>query len=110
MSLESILLTAVIDAHENREVAVIDIPNAFVQTEMEGEKVIMKFNGELAELLVTTSPQLYTKYIVDENGKKVLYVELLKALYGTLKAALLFYKKLRRTLEDNDFKINPLPK
>ena len=43
----------------------------------------MKLRGDLAELLVTTSPQLYRKYISDEKDKSVLYVELLKALYGT---------------------------
>jgi hypothetical protein len=30
--LESLLLTAVIDAKENRDVCVVDIPQAFVQT------------------------------------------------------------------------------
>jgi hypothetical protein len=40
-------------------------------------------------------------------GEKVLYVELLKALYGTLLAALLFYKKLRKDLESIGFKANP---
>ncbi len=59
---------------------------------MEGEKVIMKLRGELAELLVTTAPELYHPFLHDENGKSILYVELLKALYGTLKAELLFYK------------------
>jgi hypothetical protein len=29
-----------------------------------------------------------------EHGRQVLYVELYKALYGTLKAALLFWKQL----------------
>ena len=86
VSLESIVLTSVIDTEEGRDVAVINIPNAFVQTEMDkNEKVIMKLSGELAELLVTILPKLYRKYIRIEKGKKVLYVELLKALYDTLK-------------------------
>ena len=33
-SLESILITAVIDAHENRDVMTADVPNAFIQTFM----------------------------------------------------------------------------
>ena len=32
------MLTCVIDAIENREVAIVDIPNAFVQTVVEDEK------------------------------------------------------------------------
>ena len=61
VALESVFLTSVVDAHENRDVAVLDIPNAFIQTDMEGEKVVMKLKGELAELLVKTAPQLYRK-------------------------------------------------
>jgi hypothetical protein len=34
VSLESILLTAVVDAHEGRDVMSADVPNAFVQTQM----------------------------------------------------------------------------
>ena len=73
---------------------------------MEGEKIIMKLQGELAELLVTTAPELYHPFLHDENGKAVLYVELLKALYGTLKAALLFYKKLVKDLISYGFELN----
>ena len=35
---ESVLLSATIDAMENREVCVVDIPNAFVQTPVEDAK------------------------------------------------------------------------
>ena len=107
MSLESVLLTAVVEAAENRDIAVLDIPNAFVQTDMEGETVFMKLRGKLAELLVRTAPELCRKFVVDENGKTALHVELLKALHGCLKSALLFYKKLRADLESIGFEINP---
>ena len=33
-TLEGILLTLTIDAHENRDVMSVDVPNAFIQTEM----------------------------------------------------------------------------
>ena len=107
--LESVLLTSIIDAKENRDVATIDIPNAFVQTEMgdEEETVYMKMRGKLAEILVQVSPEIYRDFIAIENGKKVLYVKLQRALYGMLKSALLFYKKLRKDLESLGFKINP---
>ena len=35
VALESLFLTAIIDAKEHREVAVVDLPNAFIQTENE---------------------------------------------------------------------------
>ena len=37
-SLESVILTATIDALEERDVAIVDIPNAFVQTRITNEK------------------------------------------------------------------------
>jgi hypothetical protein len=45
--------------------------------------------------------------VVEENNIKILYVQLLKALYGTLQASFLFYKKLKKDLESLGFKINP---
>jgi hypothetical protein len=106
VSLEAVLLTATIDAEEKRHVAVVDIPNAFVQTKMD-DKVVMKLRGKLAEIMVLMAPEIYKKYIVVENGVPVLYVHLINALYGTLKAALLFYKKLVKDLESIGFIINP---
>jgi hypothetical protein len=41
------------------------------------------------------------------NGKSVLYVELKKALYGTMQAALLFWKLLTSKLVAMGFEINP---
>ena len=38
VSNEAVMLTCVIDADENRDVAIVDIPNAFVQTVVEDEK------------------------------------------------------------------------
>jgi hypothetical protein len=51
---ESVLLSCIIDAEEERDVAVIDIPNAFVQTHVEEEKdmAIIKLRGVLVDILV----------------------------------------------------------
>jgi hypothetical protein len=42
-----------------------------------------------------------------KRGKTVLYVELKKAMYGTLRAALLFWRKLTEKFKEWGFKINP---
>jgi hypothetical protein len=44
---------------------------------------------------------------VNEKGKPVLYVRLLKALYGTLQAALLFWKDLTGNFAEWGFELNP---
>jgi hypothetical protein len=109
-ALESVLLTAVIDAHEGRNVAVIDIPNAFVQTSLEddADKAIMRLQGKLAELMVKVAPEIYTKYvIINSKGKTVLYVRLLNTLYGIMKAALLYYQRFVIDLKSVGFQVNP---
>ena len=106
------MLSAVIDAKEEREVAVVDIPNAFIQTENEKLKAhhktdIMKVKGKLADMLIEIAPEVYAPYATKENGITVIYLEILMALYGMIKSPLLFYRKLRKDLEESGFKINP---
>jgi Reverse transcriptase (RNA-dependent DNA polymerase) len=106
---EAIMITAAIEADENRDIMTVDIPNAFVQTEIESrdERIIMKIKGPLATMLVSIEPEVYESYVIQEDNEKVIYVEVLKAIYGMLQASLMFYKKLRRDLEEIGFKVNP---
>ena len=71
------------------------------------ETVHMRLEGTLAELLTKCDLKLYRQYVVTENNKPVLYVELIKALYGTLRAALIFWRKLTTKLIEWGFTINP---
>jgi hypothetical protein len=107
---ESILITATVEAKENRDVMSADLPHAFIQTDMDyngTERMMMKIRGPLVDMLIALDSELYSEYVVYEREEKVIYVILLKALYGTLVAALLFYKKLKKDLESIGFKINP---
>eukprot|EP00980_Cylindrotheca_fusiformis_P007564 scaffold1573_cov71-Cylindrotheca_fusiformis.AAC.2 len=73
----------------------------------EGEdRVIMKITGVLVDLLVELDPQTYKNFVVFENGKKVVYAAVLKAIYGMLQAALLWYQKFRKDLEGIGFVFN----
>jgi hypothetical protein len=103
VAIESVMLSATVDAMEGRDVITVDIPGAFMQADID-EVEHVKFEGEIAEMLVKMDPKLYRKYVKDEHGKSVLYVELLKALYGTLRAALLFWKLLSSKLVLGDLK------
>jgi hypothetical protein len=38
VSTEAVILTSIIDAHERRDVAVIDVPNVFIQTRVDNPK------------------------------------------------------------------------
>jgi len=57
--------------------------------------------------LLELDHDMYQPFIVYERGEPVLYVQLLKALYGTVWAARLFYEVLKKQLVDMGFKINP---
>jgi hypothetical protein len=93
--------------HENRDVATCNIPGAFLQ-ENNPEYVLMRLNRILAELMVQVAPSLYQKYVTSNaKGKPILYVQLEKAVYGMMKSALLFYRKLVADLKSLGYKINP---
>ena len=99
-------LTAVVDAWENRKVAVLDVPGAFMQVDMD-ELIHVRFHGEMVDKLLKIDHELYSSYVTEEQGEKVMYVELLKALYGTLRAARLFWGKLQAKLvKDWSFVLN----
>ncbi len=106
VGLESVFATAAIDAKENREVITIDILGAFLHATNK-DYVVMRMNGTLAKLMAKTDPKLYQNYLTNEKGKKVLYLHLQKALYGMMKSALLFYRKLISELKEMGFEVNP---
>ena len=66
----------------------------------------MCLEGTLAEFLTKCDQKLYCQYVVRENNKLVLNVKLIKALDGTLRAALIFWCKLTSKLVEWGFTIN----
>ena len=108
-TLAGIMLTCMVDAYEKRDVATADIPGAFIQTKMpkEDRDVHVVLDGRMAELLAKISPDDYQKYVHNHRGQSHIYCKLNVALYGTLKGAVLFWKKLSSYLKDQGFVVNP---
>ncbi len=107
MVTELMFITAVIDGHKGCNVACFDIPGAFLHADVD-EDITMVLKGRLAEQMVQVAPNLYRKYItVDRKGMAIVYVKMQKALYGLLRSALLFYKKLVADVERDGFVLNP---
>ena len=107
---ESVMLTCIIDAIEGRDVAVIDIPNAFIQTRVEEEKdmATIRLRGVIVDILCDIAPDVYKSYVtLDKKGNKCLIVQCLNAIYGTMVASLLYYRKFTRSLKSVGFEINP---
>ena len=117
VSQEALFLTTIVDAHEHRDVLTGDVPNTFIQTDLKPEdlpdaetaeeRMIMKITGVMVDMMVDIDPTEYGPKVVYEDGKKVLYLEVLKAIYGMLIAALLWFHKMRKDLGENGFKFNP---
>ena len=104
---DSVMIQSAIDAHEGRVVVTLDIPGAFLHADLD-EEVIMLLRGQLADLMVQIDPDLYGPYLTKTTkGESILYVRMLKAMYGLLRSALLFYLKLVKDLSDYGFEINP---
>jgi hypothetical protein len=99
VALESVFVTAAIDAKENREVVTIAIPGAFLHATND-DYVVMRMNGTLAELMAKTDPKLYRKYLMDEKDKKVLYLHLQKALWNDEECTIILQKVDIRTERD----------
>jgi hypothetical protein len=104
-----VILSCIINAEEERDVATVDIPNAFIQTRVEKKEecCIIKLHGILVDMLEEIAPGVYTPYVrVDRKGVKVLILECWNAVYGTMMASLLFYRKFRNSLHSIGFETN----
>ena len=72
-----------IEAQEHRAVYTANIPGAFMQGDQD-EVIHMVLCSTPATMLVECDPELYASYCHLEKGQQVLYVQLMKGLYGCL--------------------------
>ena len=110
VGLESLICTLIIDAYEGRTVGIFDVPGAYLHAEIpKGKTVLMKLRGEFVDIMCKVNPK-YTEYTHMENGKRVLYLRVLRAIYGCIESALLWYELFSSTLVNMGFIINPYDK
>ena len=58
VSTDGVIITSVIEAHQGCDVAVVDLPNAFINV-INSEQTLMLLKGKLAELMVKIDPNIY---------------------------------------------------
>ena len=110
MSLEELLTTLVIDSIEKRYVATFYIPGAYLHALMpEEDNVIMTLGGNFVDIICEVNKD-YKKYITYEKGKKVLYLRVLRAIYGCIQSALLWFELFSHNLIGMGFIINSYDK
>jgi hypothetical protein len=107
VSTESTFITAATIASERQTIQCYNVLSTFVKTDVDKD-ILMVLKGELADMMIQIAQQVYKKYmIVNKKGTKVLYMKLQKALYGLMRASLLFYRKLREEFKEYRLKVNP---
>ena len=65
VSAEAVMLTCMIDAFKDQDIAVMNIPNACVQTVVKDKEhcVVVRIRGLLADILVSIAPDVYGPYV-----------------------------------------------
>ena len=107
VSLGGLLCTAVVAAHERRKVISFHVPRAYLQADIPKDKFrILKLEDDFVDIMCKVNNN-YSKHIRMEKGRKVLYVRILKALYGMIESTLLWYQLFVTVLLDVDFVLNP---
>ena len=66
----------------------------------------MKLRGNFVDIICKVNPEHF-KNVVYENGKQVLYMDILQAIYSCIESALRWYELYTVTLEKEGFVINP---
>ena len=105
VSLESLIMTLLVDANEDRDVATADVAGAFLKGDME-DFVLIKLNDEEVDIMCKVNKE-YENYVVMEGKRKILYMQLNKALYGCMKSAIIWYVTFVETLKGLGFQLNP---
>ena len=72
VSTEAVLMTAIFDASEGREVAIIDIPGAYLHADMD-DIVFVRFEGTMVEFLEKIDPKMYRPYVEIAGTRKMFY-------------------------------------
>ena len=107
---KSLFALLLIDVHEGIEVHTFDVPGAYLHASLPDYKVAhMKFESEFVEILCKVNPG-YENFVTYEEGKILLCVIILKAIYRMIESSLLWYDLFSTTLLDMGFKINPYEK
>jgi hypothetical protein len=85
---DALILSILIDAKERRDIATADVSGAYLHANMK-DFTLLEMEGESVDIMYNVCAD-YKIFVCYENGKKVLYLEPLKALYDCLQSALLW--------------------
>ena len=68
--------------------------------------MVLKLRGMFVDIMCRVNPE-YKDRVIYEGGKKVMYMRVLRSIYGCIEAAMLWYDLYTTKLEDMGFELNP---
>ena len=77
----------------------VDTTGAFVSYDIKNDRIAVRFDVIMELLLIKIDLINYKPYAGTEDNKEVLYIKLNKALNGTLKGEITFWKELIGSLK-----------
>jgi hypothetical protein len=102
VSTDALMISLMIDAFEKRNVATA---NVYLHADMD-DFVLLKLTGNTVDIMCQANEK-YKAFVNIENNKKVLYLQLMKAFYGCVRSALLWYELFSPALQPMGFVLNP---
>ncbi len=104
VSTPSVFLIAALAAAERRHVVTMDITGAYLNAPMSEHEVFMTLDPTLSDFYTRIDPS--ASRMIDARGR--LTVKLLRALYGCIESAKLWYDHLSGSLHSLGFDTNPM--
>jgi hypothetical protein len=80
VSTDALMISLMIDALEQRDVATADVAGAYLHADMD-EFVLLKLSGDTVDIMCQSNEK-YLPFVTNEYGRKVLYMQLMMELYG----------------------------
>ena len=91
--MEALFCTIIDDAHEG-----CDVPGLNIHEEMPKDKrILMNTRGDFVDIKCQVNPE-YEQHVRYEKGEKVLYILVIRAIYGYVDSSLLWYNLFCTTL------------
>ena len=82
--METLFISLLIDVHEFSDMATFDVLGIYLQVDLaakeNGERVVLRLTGDFIHIMCDVNPE-HKKHIMYEEGRKGLYMEVLKTIY-----------------------------
>ena len=85
VTLKTLITSLCIVAYEGRDIIIVDALGAYLNaSSLEDKFILIKIQGNFVDIMRDINPKL-NEDVMNENNRKVMYMRILKVLYGLLK-------------------------